>query len=110
MSKPDGNEGWATFFVDKGFTVYVIDLPACGRSNELDGQALDWKKLATETASMSKNFIEKELTAIGNSGPVRWLAAARHSQWPGVSTWVQFRFVEFRTNCDIDRQTRRQGL
>ncbi|RXF75530.1 lysophospholipase [Hansschlegelia zhihuaiae] len=29
---PDGREGWATYFVRKGYPVYVVDIPGRGRS------------------------------------------------------------------------------
>lgn len=29
---PDGREGWATYFVRKGFSVYVVDFPGRGRA------------------------------------------------------------------------------
>ena len=33
---PDGRKGWAQFFVERGYAVYVIDQPARGRSAYLD--------------------------------------------------------------------------
>src|SRR5207248_8872400 len=32
MGTPDGRPGWADFFVGQGYTVYMIDQPARGRS------------------------------------------------------------------------------
>jgi pimeloyl-ACP methyl ester carboxylesterase len=32
MATPDGREGWAPYFVQRGFTTYVVDLPGHGRS------------------------------------------------------------------------------
>lgn len=29
---PDGRKGWADYFVEQGYTVYVVDQPARGRS------------------------------------------------------------------------------
>src|SRR3954464_9152411 len=33
---PDGRKGWAQFFVERGYAVYVVDQPARGRSAYLD--------------------------------------------------------------------------
>jgi pimeloyl-ACP methyl ester carboxylesterase len=32
LGTPDGRPGWAEFFVDRGYTVYLVDQPARGRS------------------------------------------------------------------------------
>lgn len=40
MQTPDGRPGWAYDFVNQGYTVYLMDFPATGRSAynpELDG-------------------------------------------------------------------------
>jgi pimeloyl-ACP methyl ester carboxylesterase len=74
MGTPDGRPGWADFFVGRGYTVYMIDQPARGRSAwqpEIDG------KLTTFPAER----IEQLFTApevLGN-----WPQAKKHSQWPG---------------------------
>ena len=33
----DGRKGWAEFFVERGYTVYIVDQPARGRSASADG-------------------------------------------------------------------------
>ena len=56
MGTPDGRPGWADYFVGQGYTVYMVDQPARGRSPwlpEVDG------KLATFTAEQ----IESRFTA-----------------------------------------------
>ena len=32
MQTPDGRRGWAHYFVDQGYIVYITDQPARGRS------------------------------------------------------------------------------
>ncbi|HEY7065798.1 MAG TPA: alpha/beta hydrolase [Chloroflexota bacterium] len=41
---PDGREGWAPYFVGRGFTTYVVDLPGHGRSGQPPGFA-QWSGL-----------------------------------------------------------------
>jgi pimeloyl-ACP methyl ester carboxylesterase len=56
MGTPDGRPGWADYFVGQGYTVYMVDQPARGRSPwlpDVDG------KLATFTAEQ----IESRFTA-----------------------------------------------
>jgi hypothetical protein len=85
-SKPDGDQGWACFFLEKGFTVFVIDLPTCGRSNRIFPSNPEWKQLASDAHILTPELVEAELTAVGQAIPVRWDTAITHTQWPGVST------------------------
>jgi pimeloyl-ACP methyl ester carboxylesterase len=74
MGTPDGRPGWADFFVGQGYTVYMIDQPARGRSAwqpDVDG------KLTTFQAErIEQLFTAPE--ALGN-----WPQAKKHTQWPG---------------------------
>jgi pimeloyl-ACP methyl ester carboxylesterase len=75
MGTPDGRPGWADYFVGQGYTVYMVDQPARGRSlwlPEVDG------KLATFTAEQ----IESRFTA--PQVFTLWPQAKLHSQWPGT--------------------------
>ncbi|MGH7061975.1 MAG: alpha/beta hydrolase, partial [Stellaceae bacterium] len=74
MGTPDGRPGWADYFVGQGYTVYMIDQPARGRSPwlpEIDG------KLAT----FSAEAIESRFTAPQDFN--LWPQAKLHTQWPG---------------------------
>ena len=75
MGTPDGRPGWADYFVGQGYTVYMVDQPARGRSPwlpNIDG------KLATFTAEQ----IESRFTAPQAFN--LWPQAKLHSQWPGT--------------------------
>ena len=74
MGTPDGRPGWADFFVGQGYTVYMIDQPARGRSAwqpDVDG------KLTAFPAER----IEQLFTAPETFG--NWPQAKKHTQWPG---------------------------
>ncbi|KJK90020.1 hypothetical protein H633G_06135 [Metarhizium anisopliae BRIP 53284] len=80
-TKPDGKQGWAAFFINKGFTVYVVDLPACGRSIEFDQSIVQWSKYASCTAKLTRDNAEATCTAASKFQ--RWPDAHKHTQWPG---------------------------
>jgi pimeloyl-ACP methyl ester carboxylesterase len=63
LQTPDGRPGWAYFFIKQGFTVYMVDYPARGRSPynpNADGDGT----LTTRTALQ----IEQAFTDIGAQG------------------------------------------
>jgi pimeloyl-ACP methyl ester carboxylesterase len=71
---PDGREGWAQFFLRRGYAVYVVDQPGRGRAAyqaELYGAA----------TAPSVDTTERQFTAPEVSG--RWPQARLHTQWPG---------------------------
>ena len=71
---PDGRKGWADYFVEHGFAVYVVDQPARGRSAyhpELNG-----KIHAYDATFASERWIAIERLN-------RWPQAKYHTQWPG---------------------------
>ena len=75
MGTPDGRPGWADYFVAQGYTVYMVDQPARGRSPwlpDVDG------KLATFAAeAIESRFTAPEAFNL-------WPQAKLHSQWPGT--------------------------
>jgi pimeloyl-ACP methyl ester carboxylesterase len=50
---PDGREGWATYFVRKGFPVYVVDVPGRGRSG-FDATAINQAEVNANTDPLRK--------------------------------------------------------
>lgn len=73
MGTPDGRKGWAEFFVEQGYVVYMVDQPMRGRSavHPSDG--------ATRMFTAPQE--EGQFTAIERSGS--WPQAKKHTQWPG---------------------------
>jgi pimeloyl-ACP methyl ester carboxylesterase len=61
---PDGRPGWAYYLVEQGYTVYMVDYPARGRSPyvpDIDGKlgirtALDLEQIWTAPAASGGNF------------------------------------------------------
>jgi len=82
MGTPDGRPGWADYFVAQGYTVYMVDQPARGRSPwlpDVDG------KLATFAAeAIESRFTAPEAFNL-------WPQARVHSQWPGTGRTVSVR-------------------
>src|SRR5215472_2578043 len=75
MGTPDGREGWAEFFVEQGYVVYMIDQPMRGRSayHPADGA----------TRMFTAENEQFQFTAIESDGT--WPGRDKHTQWPGNS-------------------------
>ncbi|MDE2364349.1 MAG: alpha/beta fold hydrolase [Hyphomicrobiales bacterium] len=74
MMTPDGRKGWAEYFVEQGYVVYLVDQPARGRSAwhpDVNGE------LRMYTAQQ----LEQLCTAASELGD--WPQAKTHTQWPG---------------------------
>jgi pimeloyl-ACP methyl ester carboxylesterase len=73
MGTPDGRKGWAEYFVEQGYVVYMIDQPMRGRSawHPADGAT----RMFT-AAQEEFQFTSPELTGT-------WPQAKKHTQWPG---------------------------
>jgi pimeloyl-ACP methyl ester carboxylesterase len=72
---PDGHEGWAQYFVRRGYSVYVVDQVARGRSAY-------WSQLYGPVTPSRFNFLDQRFVA-----PERykqWPQAHLHTQWPGA--------------------------
>jgi len=74
MQTPDGRRGWAHYFVDQGYVVYITDQPARGRS------AYDVQHQGKQIRSTASGA-ERANTAIAELGT--WPQAKLHTQYPG---------------------------
>jgi pimeloyl-ACP methyl ester carboxylesterase len=73
MGTPDGRKGWAEFFVEQGYVVYMVDQPMRGRSAAHPGDGATRMFSATQEQFQ---FTSPELTGT-------WPQAKLHTQWPG---------------------------
>ncbi|OAL26467.1 hypothetical protein AYO20_10135 [Fonsecaea nubica] len=72
LHTPDNRPGWASYFLARGFTVYIMDTPSRGRSVPDFGQ---------NHTTFTTGFVEAWFTA---PSPGKWAQAGKHSQWPGT--------------------------
>lgn len=75
LNTPDGRKGWASWFLQQGYVVYLVDQPQRGRSAYMPGDG--------SLATYSAEFISKLFTGVQYSN--LWPQAHLHTQWPGVS-------------------------
>jgi pimeloyl-ACP methyl ester carboxylesterase len=73
MGTPDGRKGWAEYFVEQGYIVYMIDQPMRGRSAYHPGDG--------KTRMFTAQGEEFQFTAVEVKGT--WPQAKKHTQWPG---------------------------
>ena len=71
---PDGREGWAQYFVRRGFAVYVVDQPGRGRSGYLAAAYGPARNVDRDNAT--RRFVAQEKYKL-------WPQAHLHTQWPG---------------------------
>lgn len=86
---PDGREGWAQYFVRRGYAVYVVDQVARGRSP-------DWNHHhgpMDTSAERSTESFENRFTAPASYGS--WPQAKLHTQFPGVGRVPDPVFAQF---------------
>lgn len=78
LNTPDNRQGWASYFLDQGYLVYIIDITSNGRSSQEDIASFP-------TRIGSTDFIhENSFTAPELSLP--YPQAAGHDQFPGNGT------------------------
>ncbi|PWY71169.1 alpha/beta-hydrolase [Aspergillus eucalypticola CBS 122712] len=73
LNKPDGQSGWASYFLDKGYECYLFDQPFRGRS--------PWQIFNGRLETYSAEHLQRYFTAPERYG--LWPQASLHTQWPG---------------------------
>ncbi|KAL8961422.1 MAG: hypothetical protein Q9183_005312, partial [Haloplaca sp. 2 TL-2023] len=75
LQTPDNRKGWASYFLDLGYAVYIVDQTSVGRStqNDLEGYPL---RIGSTVEVAEIGFSVPE---ISNTYPQSQL----HTQWPG---------------------------
>ncbi|KAI1806094.1 alpha/beta-hydrolase [Daldinia bambusicola] len=74
LTKPDGQPGWASYFLSRGFECYLVDLPFYGRS--------PWHPGNGTMIAHTAESIQTVFTACKDFGT--WPKAKLHTQWPGT--------------------------
>ena len=77
LGTPDGRPGWAWYFFNKGWPVYVIDQPGKGKSGYFP-ESYGPQARSPQLARVQALFTAPEL-----SQPLAWPEASLHTQWPG---------------------------
>jgi len=79
LQTPDGRPGWAYDFVNRGYTIYMMDLPGRGRSAYVPG--LDGGLNPPRSGPLME-----EVWSSGRPPQTpqsSWPQAGKHTQWPG---------------------------
>lgn len=75
LNKPDGKRGWASYFLDLGYEVLIVDITATGRSSSRELPPI---VAGPTTENAQRGFTAPELSR-------DYYQARFHTQWPGVS-------------------------
>jgi pimeloyl-ACP methyl ester carboxylesterase len=73
----DGRQGWADYFVARGYKVYVVDQPGRGRSAYRPEVYGDTLSAGSSAERLEQRFTAPELYNL-------WPQAHLHDQWPGT--------------------------
>src|ERR1700681_23786 len=79
LQTPDGRPGWAYDFVNRGYTVYMMDLPARGRSAYVPG--VDGDLIPPRSGPLMEEVWSGERPP--STPQSSWPQATKHTQWPG---------------------------
>jgi pimeloyl-ACP methyl ester carboxylesterase len=83
---PDGREGWAQYFLRRGYAVYVVDQVARGR-------AAHWSNVYGAVTPPRLGFVEQRF--VGPERAKLWPQAHLHTQWPGTGQPGDATFDQF---------------
>ncbi|KAM0455322.1 hypothetical protein ACHAO4_004204 [Trichoderma viride] len=88
LAKPDGTPSWAAFFLNKGYNVFVVDLPGVGKSSFLNDNDYQVPGVPRTVRRLTADLVEQEFTASEKcplpDGSFAWATASEHNQWPGT--------------------------
>ena len=79
LNTPDNRKGWASYYLDQGFQVYIVDIVGNGRSTQNDPT-----KYGPARFGSTDKINEQGFTA-----PEKWNfypQSSLHTQWPGSGT------------------------
>ncbi|RGP58958.1 fusarubin cluster-esterase [Fusarium sporotrichioides] len=76
LNTPDGREGWASYFIKKGYVVYLVDNNSIGRSSENDIASYPM------SSGSASETVMKFFTSPENYDT--YPQAKFHTQWPGT--------------------------
>jgi pimeloyl-ACP methyl ester carboxylesterase len=101
---PDGRRGWAHDFLRAGYTVYVVDQPARGRSGQSPDFYGDYGRRKGASLAVEERFTAPETVN-------EWPQAKLHTQWPGTgqkgdSIFHQFMASQVESLADGDETER----
>lgn len=82
LSTPDGRDGWAKVFVERGWVVYLMDQPGRGASGY-------HRDVYGPSSRQTPLFLQQRFTATQNfapqaGAPYGWPQARLHRGWPGT--------------------------
>lgn len=103
LGTPDGRTGWASWFLARGWPVYVVDQPGKGRSGYFPSA------YGAQERDPSRKQIAERFTASGKMDSLPWPDAGLHTQWPGTGLpgdpiFEQFFASEVANMPDVDMQ------
>ena len=109
MGTPDGRKGWADYFLERGYAVYIVDQPGRARSGY-------FTEIYGKTRRPNTSAIAERFTAPARAGKYR--QAKLHTQWPGTGvpgdpTFDQFFASQMEDIADmsvIERLNREGGI
>lgn len=103
LGTPDGRPGWASWFLGRGWPVYIVDQPGKGRSGYFPSA------YGAQDRDPSRKQIAERFTASAKMDPLPWPEARLHTQWPGTGLpgdpiFEQFFASEVANMPDVDMQ------
>jgi pimeloyl-ACP methyl ester carboxylesterase len=94
---PDGRDGWAQYFLSKGYAVYIMDQVGRGRSAYVDSAY-------GPNNPKAPKFVEREFIAYEKYN--LFPQAHLHTQWPGPGTMGDPMFDQFQAMMEPDFKDR----